>query len=457
MSSDTVIKVENLSKCYQIYDKPRDRLLQMLSQGRKKYYREFWALDKVSFEVSRGETVGIIGKNGSGKSTLLQLICGTLNPTSGSIKTNGKIAALLELGAGFNPEFTGKENVFLSASLYGLAQNEIQAKLPSITKFADIGEHFDQPVKTYSSGMYVRLAFSVIAHVDADVLVVDEALAVGDLFFQQKCMRFLHEFKARGGSLIFVSHDTAAVSALCERAILLSRTKERYYCIQDSVEAIIKLYLSQHYSGDMENDSVFKSDQATKSGAGIAAEVNSVYASGENVSHKYAGDMAVCAKYFVSSFNVSREQFGNKRGTILHAEFRNANNKKIEEFDGGTLVKLVVLVSANADVPLPSVAFLIKDKQGQFISVESTDTHFDFDKVAIPKGNKVEVEFTFTMPNLIRGVYMIDFAFTDGTVNDHVSLHWVHDAIKLDSVAGYHVMGIVGAPNLQINWNQLKS
>lgn len=457
MSSDTVIEVERLSKCYQIYDKPRDRLMQMLLRGQKKYYREFWALRNVSFKVSRGETVGIIGRNGSGKSTLLQLICGTLNPTSGQIKTNGKIAALLELGAGFNPEFTGRENVFLSASLYGLAKDAVQSKLLSIIKFADIGEHFDQPVKTYSSGMYVRLAFSVIAHVDADVLVVDEALAVGDLFFQQKCMRFLHGFKARGGSLIFVSHDTAAVSALCERAILLSRTQEEYYCIQDSVEAIIKLYLSQHYGEIIEHGSGLKPDQAVTHDRLIKTVDGVAHLVGESISHKYTGDMKAHAKYFVSAFNAGAEQFGNKQGTILHAEFRNEDSKNIERFDGGTVVKLVVVVAANVDVLRPSVAFLIKDKQGQFITVESTDTHFKFNEVAIYKGNKVEIEFTFIMPNLIRGVYMIDFAFTDGTVNDHVSLHWVHDAIKLDSVAGYHVMGIVGAQGLQINWNQLRN
>lgn len=182
MSSEVAIKIENLSKCYQIYDRPRDRLFQMLTFGRKHYFREFWALNNVSFDVKKGETIGIIGRNGSGKSTLLQMICGTVNPSSGSIQINGRVAALLELGAGFNPEFTGRENVYLSASLYGLTHDEITARFDRITEFADIAEFIDQPVKTYSSGMFVRLAFSVIVHVDADILIVDEALSVGDAF-----------------------------------------------------------------------------------------------------------------------------------------------------------------------------------------------------------------------------------------------------------------------------------
>src|SRR3990167_2532409 len=198
MSSETAIKITNLSKCYHIYDKPHDRLLQMLMRGRKQYYREFWALNDVSFEIKKGETVGIIGRNGSGKSTLLQMICGTLNPTKGQVETHGRIAALLELGSGFNPEFTGRENVYMNASVLGLSNEEIDARFDDIAAFADIGEFIEQPVKTYSSGMMVRLAFAVIAHVDADILVIDEALSVGDAFFTQKCMRFLRKFMEKG-------------------------------------------------------------------------------------------------------------------------------------------------------------------------------------------------------------------------------------------------------------------
>jgi len=202
MCSDFVIKVEDLSKCYQIYDQPGDRLKQFLfprlqdalGMHPRAYFHEFWALRSASFEVKKGETVGIIGRNGSGKSTLLQLICGTLAPSSGSIETKGRIAALLELGSGFNPEFTGRENVYMNAAVLGLGKNEIDACFDDIVAFADIGEFIEEPVKSYSSGMMVRLAFAVIAHVDADILIIDEALAVGDAFFTQKCMRFLRNF-----------------------------------------------------------------------------------------------------------------------------------------------------------------------------------------------------------------------------------------------------------------------
>jgi len=181
---------------------------------------EFLALNDVSFEVSRGETVGIIGRNGAGKSTLLQIVCGTLKPTSGFIETHGRIAAMLELGAGFNPEFSGRENIFLNGYIVGLTRQQIEARYDAICGFADIGEFIEQPIKTYSAGMAVRLAFAVMAHVDAQILVIDEALAVGDARFVQKCMRFLREFKERG-TLLFVSHDTIAVSSLCDRAIWL--------------------------------------------------------------------------------------------------------------------------------------------------------------------------------------------------------------------------------------------
>jgi lipopolysaccharide transport system ATP-binding protein len=225
MSSELAIKVENLSKCYQIYDKPRDRLLQMFARGSKSFFREFWAVRDLSFEIKKGETVGIVGRNGSGKSTLLQMICSTLNPSSGSIVTNGRIAALLELGSGFNPEFTGRENVYLNAQVLGLSKEETDERFDDILAFAEIGEFIEQPVKTYSSGMMVRLAFAVQAMVDPEILIVDEALAVGDEKFQRKCFARLEELKSRGTSILFVSHSGPQVIELCDRALLMERGK----------------------------------------------------------------------------------------------------------------------------------------------------------------------------------------------------------------------------------------
>lgn len=230
-SNDFAIRIQDLSKCFQIYKSPRDRLKQffapllprMTGKQRKQYFREFWALRNITFEVKKGETLGIIGRNGAGKSTLLQLICGTLSPSSGSVDTSGRVAALLELGAGFNPEFTGRENVYMSASILGLSNEEIDTCYDDVLAFADIGSFIDQPVKNYSSGMYVRLAFAVNMMSKPDIMIVDEALAVGDMLFQAKCMIRLKQMIDSGVSVLFVSHDTTSVRGLCQKAVLLEK------------------------------------------------------------------------------------------------------------------------------------------------------------------------------------------------------------------------------------------
>ncbi len=230
MSSENVaIQITNLSKCYHIYSRPRDRLKQFLYSGysrfhkgnTRRYFREFWALRDVSFTIKRGETIGIIGRNGAGKSTLLQMICGTLTPTEGTVSVNGRIAALLELGAGFNPDFTGRDNIYLNGSVLGLSKSEIDNKLKSILEFADIGEFIDQPVKTYSSGMYVRLAFSVQACIDPDILIVDEALAVGDIGFQYKCFKRMEMLKKQGTTIIMVTHSTGSILEYADRCLVM--------------------------------------------------------------------------------------------------------------------------------------------------------------------------------------------------------------------------------------------
>jgi len=229
MSSDIAIRAQNLSKCYQIYDRPQDRIKQpIMSRFRHlarlepiNYFREFWALKDISFEIKKGETVGIIGRNGSGKSTLLQMICGTLTPTTGVVETNGRVAALLELGSGFNPEFTGRENIYMNAAVLGLNKEYVDERFDDIAAFADIGEFIEQPVKTYSSGMMVRLAFAVAINVDPEILIVDEALSVGDELFQRKCFSRIEAIRDRGATILFVSHSGATIVELCDRAALI--------------------------------------------------------------------------------------------------------------------------------------------------------------------------------------------------------------------------------------------
>jgi len=253
MSSEIAIKVDGLSKCYEIYDTPRDRLKQFvlprlqraLGLSPKQHYREFWALKDVSFQVKRGETVGIVGRNGSGKSTLLQLICGTLNPTKGTVATHGRIAALLELGSGFNPEFTGRENVFMNAAVLGLSDNEIRDRFDEIASFADIGDFIDQPVKVYSSGMVVRLAFSVAINVSPEILIVDEALSVGDELFQRKCFSKIEGIRKAGATIVFVSHSASQIVELCDKAFLIDAGEK---IIEGDPKGVISLFQKLLYA-----------------------------------------------------------------------------------------------------------------------------------------------------------------------------------------------------------------
>lgn len=241
MSDNIALKVNNLSKCYQIYDKPQDRIKQAVFRGKKQYFREFWALQDINFDVKKGEAVGIIGRNGSGKSTLLQLICKTLFPTTGKVETMGRIAALLELGAGFNPEFTGRENVYINGAILGFSSKEIDARFDEIAAFAEIGQFMNQPVKSYSSGMFVRLAFAIQVCVNPDILIIDEALAVGDIFFRQKCYQLLNRLLEKGVAIILVTHSMNEVEQFCQRALLLKQGKAIFF--GPANEAVKRYYL----------------------------------------------------------------------------------------------------------------------------------------------------------------------------------------------------------------------
>jgi lipopolysaccharide transport system ATP-binding protein len=442
MSSEIAIKVENLSKCYQIYAQPHDRLKQSIyprlqrlaGKQPKQYFREFWALKDVSFEIKKGETVGIIGRNGSGKSTLLQMICGTLNPSGGSIQTHGRIAALLELGSGFNPEFTGRENVYMNAAVLGLSKEETDARFDDIVAFADIGDFIEQPVKTYSSGMMVRLAFAVIAHVDADILVIDEALAVGDAFFTQKCMRFIRQFQENGGTLLFVSHDTGTVINICQTAVMLFAGGQRS-AVVGPAKILCDDYLKQIYDDSARQEHVerqriqhdlpsqLQSVRSSKILKGVVAEVN---------------------KYVVSAFRLDAEHFGHGGAAIIDAGFFDGGGNPLRELAGGDAVCFVIRVHANKSISYPAVGLMIKDRLGQFLYTEGTDKSFRHHHLKFDVNEDIDVVFRFVMPVLIRGQYTINVAVAEGAGDDHIQHHWIHDAVKFESVSGPVVHGIGG-------------
>jgi lipopolysaccharide transport system ATP-binding protein len=449
MSSEIAIKVESLSKCYQIYEQPRDRLKQfVLSRLRrwfglpsKRYFQEFWALRDVSFEIKKGETVGIIGRNGSGKSTLLQMICGTLNPTGGNIVAHGRVAALLELGSGFNPEFTGRENVYMNAAVLGLSQKEVAARFDDIMAFADIGDHIEQPVKTYSSGMMVRLAFAVIAHVDADILVVDEALAVGDAFFTQKCMRFLRNFM-KTGTILFVSHDTGAVVNLCNKAILLDHGR----VIQSGTpKEVIEHYLETLYETTqaLDREALMPSDISNDS-TEVAHEYRDMRADLFNTS-TLRNDIEIF------KFDPEKSAFGTGEAKITSVRLLDAKCAPLLWAVGGEDVILDVRCAVYEDILRPIVGFQFQDRLGQVIFADNTHLTYQHNPISVEAGGTLMARFQFRLPILPSGDYSISLALADGTQEQHVQHHWMHDALILKVHASSVCFGLIGLPMKKIS------
>lgn len=437
MSSDYAIKVENLNKCYQIYDKPRDRLKQMLMGGRRQYYRKFWALREVSFKIKKGETVGIIGRNGSGKSTLLQMLCGTLNPTNGFIQTFGRIAALLELGSGFNPEFTGRENIYLNGMLLGLSREQISARFEDIVAFADIGDFIDQPVKSYSSGMYVRLAFAVVAHVDADILVVDEALAVGDAFFTQKCMRFLRTFM-KTGTVLFVSHDTAAVKSLCTRAVWLENGKVIH---EGDPKDVCDKYLEAFYEAQQGKGSVNRVGSAH-------VEKLSNYTKDHRCDFVNSSNLRNDLQVFC--FDTESVSFGTGTARIVSVAFLDSDGDTLSWIVGGESVILRIDIYVHEELNAPIVGFFIKDRLGQSLFGDNTFLSYMDAPMVCSAGKTLRAEFFFQMPRLATGDYSVTVAVANGTQADHVQHHWIHDAIVFRSESTSVCGGLVGIPMADI-------
>lgn len=443
MSSEISIKVENISKCYQIYDKPRDRLkqfimprLQRLSgQRQQRYYREFWALNDVSFEIRKGETVGIIGRNGSGKSTLLQVICGTLNPTAGGVRTFGRIAALLELGAGFNPEFTGRENVYMNGAVLGLSKEEIDQRFEQIAAFADIGEFIEQPVKSYSSGMYVRLAFAVIAHVDAEILVIDEALAVGDAVFTQKCMRFLRKFKERG-TLIFVSHDMGSVLNLCERVVWLHGGNLRKMGPAKDISEEYYQYTLQEIYGKKENlQSLDESRPAELKAASLEKSLD------ENPSQPFVD---YGAKVSVADNLNEANGWKTGAGEIVSIHWHSLHSGRDDVLQGGEMIRMVINAKVAQDMARPILGFMVKDRLGQDLFGDNTLPFTNLNPRPVSAGATLKSEYVFRLPMLPNGQYTVMASLADGDLHSHVQHHWLHDALILNVSSSEVRWGLVG-------------
>ncbi len=440
-TTEYAIEVNGLSKCYQIYDKPSDRLKQMLMRGRKQYYKEFWALKDVSFKIKKGETVGIIGRNGSGKSTLLQMICGTLNPTGGEVKVNGRVAALLELGAGFNPEFSGVENVYMAASLYGLSKEEVDQRFDAIATFADIGDHIHQPVKTYSSGMYVRLAFAVIAHVDADILVIDEALAVGDAVFTQKCMRFIRKFR-ENGTLLFVSHDMGSVLNLCEQAVWLHAGQIwQLGAAKEVSEAYLHYTLQEVYGHEAQLQAIEQTDAA------IAPPCINAVPDDAPPALAYQAQLSVHNN--LSEANGWKSGAGEIESVALTVHGMRQNYTDV--LQGGETVQMRITAVAHQVMAQPILGFLVRDKLGQDLFGENTLPLTSKEPHLVQAGERFQADFIFKLPMLPNGDYAVMTSLADGDLHNHVQHHWLHNALFLRVVSSQIRYGLVGVEFKKIN------
>jgi lipopolysaccharide transport system ATP-binding protein len=453
MSSDEIaVRVTQLSKRYEIYESPRDRLKQFVlprlqrRSGRpaKQYFREFWAVKEVSFEIKKGETVGIIGRNGSGKSTLLQMICGTLHPTAGSIETHGRIAALLELGSGFNPEFTGRENVYMNASVLGLSNEDITARFADIVAFADIGDFIEQPVKTYSSGMMVRLAFAVIAHVDADILVIDEALAVGDAFFTQKCMRFLRNFM-KTGTVLFVSHDTSSIKNLCNYAVWL----EKGEVLQEGMpKEVCELYLQAFFEAEQGKSSTTTLKTFRKTDETLPVK-------DQRLEFINASNLRNDLQVF--KFDPDAHSFGLGGALIEDVCLLDKKGDALAWIVGGEQVTLRINVRINQPLDSPIVGFYIKDRLGQTLFGDNTFLSYRDQAVLCQEGNMLQANFIFQMPLLPSGDYSITTAVANGTQQLHDQHHWIHDAVLFKSESSSVVTGLIGIPMLEVTLETLET
>ena len=459
MSSDGLaISVRDLGKCYHIYERPSDRLKQfivprarkLLGQAPSQHFREFWALRDVSLEIRAGESVGVIGRNGSGKSTLLQIICGTLSPTLGNVETNGRIAALLELGSGFNPEFSGRDNVYLNAALLGLNRDETERRFDSIAAFADVGDHLDQPVKTYSSGMFVRLAFAVIAHVDADILIVDEALSVGDAIFTQRCMRFIRRFQERG-TLLFVSHDSSAIQNLCRSVVWLDRGRVREVGSSKTVsESYLRYSLQAVYGDKVGLEEIEVSPEAPPASRPDEGRPPERHEAPEGALEAPVWEPASSVPDGNGSLTQVKDNlafsggFGSGAARITSVSIRHPSGDEKTVYRGGERVCVEVCAAVVHDLERPILGFLVKDRLGQDLFGENTLVVPEMTMEQVAAGRTIRARFHFKLPMLPNGQYSVMASVATGDAFNHVQHHYLHDALILTVSSAKIRWGLVG-------------
>lgn len=416
--NEIAIKVDNLSKVYRLYDKPIDRLKESISPLKKVYHKDFYALKGVAFEVKKGETVGIIGKNGSGKSTLLKIITGVLNPSGGNTFVNGKISALLELGAGFNPEFTGLENIYFNCTIMGYDKEEINDKIPNIIDFADIGDFINQPVKTYSSGMFVRLAFAVAVNVEPEILIVDEALSVGDLFFQTKCYKRFEELKKNGKTIFFVSHDMGSIIKYCDRAIVLNNGEKVFDGYPNQAVDIYKQILVDLYGNDKSIENLMSDN--------IEDNKNTL-----KVIKKWDEKISI---------NPNKLEYGNGGATIFEYTIFDDKNKVTSQLIKGNICSFCMRVKFNKLVKNPIFAFTIKDKKG--VEITGTNTwNENIDTFIIEEGKVAEIKFEQKI-TLQGGEYLLSLGCTGfNEKGELVVYHRLYDIIGFEVISGGNTAG----------------
>jgi len=438
--SNSVIRVTNLSKRYEIYNTPRDRLKQfvlprlsrMMDKPPKQYFHEFWALKDISFEIKRGETVGIIGRNGSGKSTLLQMICGTLTPTSGSIQTNGRIAALLELGSGFNPEFTGRENVYMNATVLGLSKKEVDLRFDDIADFADIGQFIDQPVKTYSSGMMVRLAFAVQSQIEPDILIVDEALSVGDAKFQVKCFEQLRKLKENGTSILLVTHSSEQIVTHCSSAILLNNGTQLE---SGEPKHVVNRYMNL----------LFGKDKKT-----IHDESQQLSKAPVPITNKSAYQLSRLEDDFAKhpGYNIHEYRWGDSTATILDFYLAADNEPYPAALSTGQRITLAVTIKFHADFYRPILGITIKTKEGVTVYGVNSETleNDDFIKLG-QSGSVILAESEFNC-RLAPGDYFISLGIASKHGEEVIPHDRRYDSIHLQILPNSLFFGLA---DLELN------